>query len=42
MPYIDEEKLAELYKEVDQENKSSVYFQQLYFKYKARLKHFFL
>ena len=29
MPYIDEEKLAELYKEVDQENKSSVYFQQL-------------
>ena len=39
MPYIDEEKLAELYKEADQENKSSIYFQQLYFKYKARLKH---
>ena len=37
MPFVDEEKLAELYKEMDKESKSSVYFQSLYFKYKAKL-----
>jgi len=37
MPFVDEEKLAELYKEMDKESKSSVYFQSLYPKYIAKI-----
>ncbi len=37
MPFVDEEKLAELYKEMDKESKSSVYFQSLYLKYIAKI-----
>ncbi len=37
MPFIDDEKLAELYREADQEKKSSVYFQNRYFASKLKL-----
>lgn len=39
MPFIEDEKLAALYKEVDQEKKSAVFFQNLHLKNKARLAH---
>ena len=37
MPFIDDDKLAELYREADQEKKSSVYFQNRYFASKLKL-----
>ena len=37
MPFIDEEKLAALYKEVDQEKKAAAFFQNLHQENKAKL-----
>lgn len=37
MPFIDEDKLATLYKEVDQEKKAAAFFQNLHQKNKAKL-----
>lgn len=40
MPFIEDEKLAALYKEVDQEKKSAAFFQNLHLKNKIQLRHF--
>ena len=37
MPFIDEDKLAALYKEVDQEKKAATFFQNLHQENKAKL-----
>ena len=37
MPFIDDEQLAALYKEVDQEKKASAFFQNLHQENKAKL-----
>lgn len=39
MPFIDDDKLAALYKEIDQEKKSAAFFQSLHLQNKARLGH---
>lgn len=39
MPFIEDEKLAALYKEVDQEKKSAAFFQDLHLKNKRLLRH---
>ena len=40
MPFIDDEELAALYKEVDQEKKASAFFQNLHQENKAKLLRF--
>jgi len=37
MPFIDEDQLAALYKEVDQEKKATAFFQDLHQKNKAKM-----
>lgn len=38
MPFIDEERLADLYSQVDQEKKASLFFQKLHLQNKAKLR----
>lgn len=40
MPFIDEEKLATLYKEIDHEKKASIFFQELHHQHRKKLQFF--